>query len=323
MLSPPPFDQTPFPEQTAQKIRHEFHRGIADRYHPNDLVRSGVALYHPLHGGIFKRREPVKYIIIHSTETGPPVSAKSVIDAWSSLGRRHAGAQYVVERDGRIYQSCEPDYATVHVNIFKTLPGINNDNSIGIEMNHTGKQSYPREQREAVIKLTSYLQDRYHVLHENIITHRYAQQGDHTDPVAFDFDEFLASKEAFHNKALAMKRELGPSEVADIVAPPPTVYMEMHKTVNSDPAVPPAAPPVAPSVAPPSTPPVATEPTQPVEPTDTALTPKETGAPVPKLRTEIELAPDRAVMMQDSVPSAAPDATSTDTEEAPKPAPNR
>lgn len=257
MLSPPAFDQSPLPSELAQQIRRDFQQGTADQYHPNDLVRAGLVQYHPLHGGIFKRREQVKYIIVHSTETGPPVSAKSVIDAWGSLGRRHAGAQYVVDRDGTVYQSCEPDLATVHVNIFKTLPGINNDNSIGIEMNHTGRQNYPREQREAVIKLVSYLQDRYKVVNENIITHRYAQQGDHTDPVAFDFDDFLARKEEFHVKALAMKRD---------AAPEATVYMEMHKNVSE----------------------TATSPTEVSEPTDTALK--------PKLRSEIELAPDSATL---------------------------
>lgn len=246
-MSPPEFDQTPFPEETAKKIRNDFQRGFADKHKANDLVRAGVVLYHPLRGGIFTRREPVKYIIVHSTETGPPVSAVSVIDAWSSLGRRHAGAQYVVERDGRIYQACEPDMATVHVNIFKTLPGINNDNSIGIEMNHTGKQSYPREQREAVKRLVTYLQDRYHVVNENVITHRYAQQGDHTDPVAFDFEGFLATKDEFRNRALAMKKESAPpvvqtaetsvvtTTVEAVAMPPkaPNVLREVSETVGA------------------------------------------------------------------------------------------
>jgi hypothetical protein len=286
-MSPPEFDQTPFPAETANRIRIDFQKGLADRYKPNDLVRAGVVSYHPLHGGIFTRREEVKYIIVHSTETGPPVSATSVIDSWSSLGRRHAGAQYVVERDGHIYQSCEPDMATVHVNIFKTLPGINNDNSIGIEMNHTGRQTYPREQRESVKRLVSYLQDRYHVVNENVITHRYAQQGDHTDPVLFDFEEFLATKDDFHNHALAMKRDY---------APTPTTVVTTTTTAT-----------------------VTDQPT----PTETALTPKDSGitpptvsdivpplapdvvgAPLPGppvLRKELELNPSDAQHLEDEL----------------------
>ena len=93
------------------------------------------------------------------------------------MGIRHPGAQYVVDRDGAIYQAVDPELATVHINIFKTLPGINNDNSIGIEMCHTGKQDYPEPQRRSVSKLVTYLQERYKVPDENIVTHRYAQQG--------------------------------------------------------------------------------------------------------------------------------------------------
>ena len=76
--------------------------------------------YYPLRGGIFFRREPIKNIIIHSTEPGISVGARVVIDGWSHGGRRHPGAHYVVERDGTICQALDPDLAAVHVNIFKT-----------------------------------------------------------------------------------------------------------------------------------------------------------------------------------------------------------
>jgi hypothetical protein len=134
MLNSPDFDRSPLGRDKADKIASSFNRGFADEYAARSLVRAGIVTYHPLHGGIFWRREPIKYIIIHSTETGIPVSAMNVINGWNSAGRRHPGAQYVVDRDGTIYQAVDPDLGTVHINIFKTLPGINNDNSIGIEM---------------------------------------------------------------------------------------------------------------------------------------------------------------------------------------------
>lgn len=201
----PPFDKSPLDQHMSERIARAWDRGIADSYPARTLVRAGVVSYHPLRGGIYYRREPVKYIILHSTETGVPVRAVNVIEGWSSMGRRHPGAQYVVERDGTIYQAVDPDLATVHVNIFKTLPGINNDNSIGIEMNHTGRQNYPAAQREAVSKLLAYLQQRYQVDNANVITHKYAQQGDHTDPVNFDLDGFLAYKNNFQRQAIAYK----------------------------------------------------------------------------------------------------------------------
>lgn len=205
LWSAPHFDHTPVDDALKQKIRYAFLAGTAEKFPARSLVRAELVEHYPLRGGIFYRREAVKYVVIHSTETGIPMGGKRVIDSWSSVGRRHAGAQYVVDRDGMIYQAVDPDLATVHVNIFKTLPGINNDNSIGIEMVHTGAQTYTPEQKASVIRLVSYLQDRYKVTDENVITHRYAQQGDHTDPVAFDWDRFLRDKAGFRRQAVVAK----------------------------------------------------------------------------------------------------------------------
>ncbi len=205
MLHPPEFERSALPYDVSDKVSRSFHQGYADSYAARSLVRAGLVSYHPLRGGIFWRREPVKYIIMHSTETGIPLSAERVIESWSSMGLRHPGAQYVVERDGTIFQAVDPDLGTVHINIFKTLPGINNDNSIGIEMNHTGRQDYPAAQLQSVVKLVAYLQERYKVSDDNVITHRYAQQGDHTDPVNFDWDGFIASKNSLRNRAIAYK----------------------------------------------------------------------------------------------------------------------
>lgn len=205
LWSAPHFDHTPVDDALKQKIRYAFLAGTAEKFPARSLVRAEIVEHYPLRGGIFYRREAVKYVVVHSTETGIPMNGKRVIDSWSSVGRRHAGAQYVVDRDGMIYQSVDPDLATVHVNIFKTLPGINNDNSIGIEMVHTGAQTYTPEQKASVIRLVSYLQDRYKVMDENVITHRYAQQGDHTDPVAFDWDRFLKDKAGFRRQAVVAK----------------------------------------------------------------------------------------------------------------------
>ncbi len=222
LMHAPPFDKSPLDQRMTERIARAWDRGIADNYPARTLVRAGVVSYHPLRGGIYYRREPVKYIVLHSTETGIPVSAVNVIEGWSSMGRRHPGAQYVVERDGTIYQCVDPDLATVHVNIFKTLPGINNDNSIGIEMNHTGRQNYPAAQREAVSKLLAYLQQRYQVDNADVITHKYAQQGDHTDPVNFDLSGFLAYKNQFQRQALAYKVKGLEQEVKTWNAPDPS-----------------------------------------------------------------------------------------------------
>jgi hypothetical protein len=234
MLDHPNFDQSPLEAEVTRQVMDSFDNGLADSLPARSLVRAGVASFYPMRGGIFYRREPLKYIVIHSTETGIPLSAKRVVDSWSSSGRRHAGAQYVVDRDGSIVQAVDPDLGTVHVNIFKTLPGINNDNSIGIEMVHTGKQTYSKAQVQAVIKLCSYLQDRYRVKDDCVITHRYAQQGDHTDPVGFDWDQFLIDKAHFRRQALVAKMDKMKNDAQKLWAkewPLAPTYQQLHPQI--------------------------------------------------------------------------------------------
>lgn len=238
LLRAPAFDTTPLAEVESAAVASDFLNGIADRHSPEHLTRAGVFKHYPLYGGIFHRRETLRYLVLHSTETGIPVPAKNVINAWSSGGRRHAGAQFVVERDGTIYMAVDPKYGTVHLNIFKTLPGINNDNSIGIEMNHTGKQDYPQAQVLATKQLVAYLQERFQITNDNVITHCYAQQGDHTDPVNFNLEGFLASKNNFRDRALAMKRSLpaypANNEELDLSSPVASVYIQIHKSLKPE-----------------------------------------------------------------------------------------
>ena len=241
MMEAPEFDRSSLSSELAASYKSAFDQGIASRLPASALVRAGIFNYHPLKGGIFIRRETVKYIIMHSTETGRPVAAPLVIAGWNSLGRRHAGAQFVVDRDGIIYEALDPELASVHVNVFKTLPGINNDNSIGIEMSHAGSQEYTQPQLDSVHKLVVYLQQRYHVLDEDIITHKYAQQGDHTDPVNFDWDKFISEKNQLKETAIALRsHEInGEPEKWKSPSPPvPEAYLQVHQVVKEPRKVP-------------------------------------------------------------------------------------
>ena len=202
LLSAPAFERSSLKEGSAAEILDAFREGTAEKFSARCLVRAGAFKYYPLKGGIYWRREPIKYIIMHSTETARPASAVNVIKSWSNRGRRHPGAQFVVGREGSIFLDVDPDLATVHVNIFHTLPGINNDNSIGIEMVHSGSQKYTESQLISVVRLVTYLQQRYNVADENVITHKYAQQGHHTDPVNFNWEGFLARKNSFRDRSL-------------------------------------------------------------------------------------------------------------------------
>ncbi len=208
LMEPPTFDSSPLPDSVSSQIKKAFYAGYANDYPTRSLVRTGIVSYYPMRGGIFWRREPIKYLVMHSTEPGIPVGARTIIDGWSHGGRRHAGAHYVIERDGTIYQAVDPDLGTIHLNVFKTLPGINNDNCVGVEMCHQGSQDYPPALMESAARLATYLQNHYHISDANIITHRYAQQGDHTDPVNFNWDSFIAQKESLENQGLNQKLAL-------------------------------------------------------------------------------------------------------------------
>lgn len=206
MMDAPAFDRTPISQDKSSEIMRQFVRGQAGHHPAATMVQAGIFKYHALKGGIFHRREPIKYIIMHSTETGNPnMDAPRIINSWSSRGRRHPGAQFVIDRQGNIYQAVDPDLGTVHINIFKTIPGVNNDNCIGIEMVHSGRQDYPASLVTSAVRLVNYLQERYNIPDENVTTHRYVQQGDHTDPVNFDWNGFIMQKNSLRNEAIAMK----------------------------------------------------------------------------------------------------------------------
>ncbi len=72
-------------------------------------------------------------------------------------------------------------------------------------MCHTGSQEYTDGQFDSLSRLVVYLQGHYHVLDQNIITHKYAQQGDHTDPVNFAWDRFIADKVCIAKRGVEVK----------------------------------------------------------------------------------------------------------------------
>lgn len=178
---------------SSSAIRNAFTCGVAGQHDPTALVQAGVfSNVQPLLGGIFQRREPVRYIVLHSTETESPADAQRVIRSWNH-GMRHPGAQYVVDRDGTIYQACDPNYGTVHVDIFRAQNGINNDNSIGIEIVRSGKQKYTPKQLDSVTRLVAYLQDHFKVTNDSIVGHGQIQPSNRTDPVDFNWNNFVAN----------------------------------------------------------------------------------------------------------------------------------
>jgi hypothetical protein len=177
----------------ASAVRTAFDTGKAGKYSPAAMVEAGLfSDAAQLRGGIFPRREKVQHIILHSTETESPADAQRVIRSWNH-GMRHPGAQYVVDRDGVIYQAVDPAYGAVHVDIFRSQKGINNDNSVGIEIVRAGSQQYTADQLNSVSHLVAYLQDHFGVPDEEIYGHGQIQPSNRRDPLNFDWSRFSSS----------------------------------------------------------------------------------------------------------------------------------
>lgn len=188
---------------TSSAVAQSFQRGLAGQCSYEELVKANVFVSCPLHGSIFKRQGTVKYIILHSTETGSPADARRVIQSWNNRGLRHPGAQFVVDRDGTICSTVDPDQATVHIDTSKTLAGYSNDNSVGIEIVRSGKQQYTKVQLESVTRLVTYLQSHYGISDACVTTHHHVQPSDRSDPVNFDLVAFENDKSALQTFALA------------------------------------------------------------------------------------------------------------------------
>lgn len=192
-------------EESRATISQQFHSGSSEGYSPTSLIQSGVFAYRPLHGGVFKRRASIKNIVLHSTETAREADAQRVIASWNNKGLRHAGAQFVVDRDGTIYCTADPQFGTTHVDNRRTRQGVNNDNSIGIEIVRTGTQEYSQAQLASVVCLVRYLQDRFKVSDNHIFGHGQIQPSDRSDPVNFDWTSFTADKQLLTRTAFANK----------------------------------------------------------------------------------------------------------------------
>lgn len=178
----------------SNRIRQDFAAGKAAQYTPQQLAKAGLLTKKSLWGGIFERAEPIKYIVMHSTETARPASAPQIIQSWNNRGLRHPGTPFMVDRDGKIYVTVDPNYGTVHIEPTRAKWGVTNSNSIGIEMVHTGKQKYTQKQMASVSRLVAYLQKRYSVSSDRIYSHGFVQPSDRTDPVGFDWAAFNLAK---------------------------------------------------------------------------------------------------------------------------------
>jgi hypothetical protein len=183
-----PIKTAPYQAAFRKRILTNFKSGHAGKYSPEELVRAKVMVHYPLKGGIRKRTGPIRYLVLHSTETVRPADARRVVRSWNNIGPRHPGTHFLVDRDGTILLSADPKFATVHVNDRTAVRGVNNDNSIGIELVRSGKQKYTQKQLSSLVALTDYIEDRFNI--SRIYGHGEIQPSDRRDPVAFNWARF-------------------------------------------------------------------------------------------------------------------------------------
>ena len=110
-------------------------------------------------------------IILHDTGSDNVESTLS----WFEDPTAKVSVQYVVDRDGTIYQTVDDDKCAWHAR--GSLPGTQepvNPRSIGIEMVNLddGKMEYTDAQYAAVAQLTGYLMQEYDVPKDHVLGHR-------------------------------------------------------------------------------------------------------------------------------------------------------
>lgn len=162
-----------------------------------------------------KTKEHQKYIVLHDTEGEG--NAKSVINGWDANGR-FVAAQYVVNKDGSIYQCVENDVIAHHSGFGDTghnqlfdVPEDGRDDkrgatpvgswasdygmnswSIGIEIVHVGGSGfYPEAQLQALDNLIAYLDAYYGGNAGKILDHKEWRSGN--SDTSAEFSYYLAN----------------------------------------------------------------------------------------------------------------------------------
>lgn len=184
-------------------IKASFADGTGGKFSPAQMVGAGVFKSAPLKSNVRSRRKAVEYLVLHSTETEKPANALRIVKSWNNRRPNNPGTQYIIDRDGIIYQTTNPDRVTMHVNDYRTKYGVNNDNSIGIEIVRSGDQVYTAKQLKSVTKLSVYLQKRYAIADEQVVSHSYVQPHNRLDPVGFDWKRYEKAKDALEQLAKA------------------------------------------------------------------------------------------------------------------------
>lgn len=118
-------------------------------------------------------------IVIHATAAD---TVESTLNWFKNPGSQ-ASSQYVIDKDGEIYQLMPDNYAAWHAGK-SSWKGTENMNlhSIGIELVNNGVTPYTSDQIDACIELVRHLMEAYDIKAEDVVGHKDISPGRKTDP---------------------------------------------------------------------------------------------------------------------------------------------
>jgi len=128
-------------------------------------------------------------VVLHATAGG-----LSGTLAWFANPESGVSAHYVVAKNGTVYQMVEEKSLAHHAGVSSFHERQNfNDFSIGIEIVNLndGKDPYPADQFEAMVKLVGYLVGKYNVQREWIVAHADISTAGKTDPRGFPSHDLI------------------------------------------------------------------------------------------------------------------------------------
>ena len=136
------------------------------------------------------REKNIKYIVLHYTEMTFTGALERLCDKESNVS-----AHYLIKADGTIYQLVEDKHVAWHAGIsYWRGEEKLNQNSIGIEMDNSGRDVFPNKQMSSCADLCLYLMDKYNIKSGAVIGHSDIAPDRKIDPGIFFDWQYLAKR---------------------------------------------------------------------------------------------------------------------------------
>lgn len=129
----------------------------------------------------FNDRRPAYVVLHHTTNDTAEQALRTLTDPL-----REVSAHYLIGRDGRIYQLVDERRRAWHAGQSRWGSDADlNSSSVGIELDNNGREPFPVEQIDALLRLLGDLKSRYRIPTENFLGHADVAPGRKVDPSAW------------------------------------------------------------------------------------------------------------------------------------------